>query len=627
MRRFPASRSVLVLAGLSASVGIVGWAAQPGPALPDQPLIVPSGADASTAPAERTPGVPARILDLDALPSGVNQGALRHCSIIGAVRYPGTYAASRSSVLLKSLIEHAGGLTDHAAGTVRILQNGRQQQVTYSPDSPPVVVPPESVVIIDSAQAGAHVSAEDATAYTDIACVHLLDRPVVLWLKPEDATLQHLLTLLGQPAGAEDFVQVLQTPAGRGTPHGSLTSGSVVVFEPARLDRTALNQVLQRWPLQDLITIDETVASGSRNTAVADVLQFLQNGMRPATVEPVPEALAAPSTTTNAGLAVETSLPQSVSMAAAETQDSLAAPAGEDHERQLPLLAPPRRVQRMNDPVSEDRTVADASARNVTAVPASESGTLGEPPHVEPASAIQLRTFPESGPSPLTLREPQATRIEQSGVKPAANWQDEPARESISQRDTAVNFSGNGTMLGGLALGLLGGWGLMLAWSRITRRRTRDERTAERIETYASALTEPRITSPQSALDALIHNTTPILEEPAVPQGSLSFHGRSVGYRYLVRHGAHPLQGPHFAAVEARRSAAGREPVSIRTAVPASNRSPAGSARFERIDMPVQPAASRSDAATARRKAPAGVSPLEQALRNLMRGGRSGGAE
>jgi hypothetical protein len=478
------------------------------------------------------------------------------------------------------------------------------------------------VVIIDSAQAGAHVSTEDATAYTDIACVHLLDRPVVLWLNPHDATLTQLLTLLGQPAGAEEFVQVVQPPAGRGTPDGLLTSGSVVVFDPTRLDRTALNRVLQRWPLQDLITIDETVASGSRDTAVADVLRFLQDGMGPAAVEPVPNALAVPAVAPNAGLTVETSAPSSFNMAGAEIEIAETARADAPNEHQLPLLAPPRRAQRLNDPTSEDRA-ADAVVHDITALPAGVSDPTGEPPRVEPASAMQLRTFPESG-SPLTLTEPQAARLEPATVNPAGGWREQPVRDTITERDTAVDFSGNGTMFGGLALGLLGGWGAMLAWSRIIRRRTREEHAAERIEASASAIGEQRITSPQSALDALIHNTTPILEEPAVPQGSLNFHGRSVGYRYLVRHGAHPLQGPHFAAVEARRGTGGREAAAVRGAPGASGRS---QTRYERVDRPVQPAPSRAAGGGAHRTTSSAVSPLEHALRNLLRGGQSGGAE
>jgi hypothetical protein len=143
------------------------------------------------------------------------------------------------------------------------------------------------------------------------------------------------------------------------------------------------------------------------------------------------------------------------------------------------------------------------------------------------------------------------------------------------------------------------------------------------MDAYASALAEPRLTSPQSALDALIHNTAPILEGPAVPQGSLNFHGRSVGYRYLVRHGAHPLQGPHFAAVGARRGTSGRETVSVQSPAPAAK----SSSRYERVDAAVPSATSQLTNSSRTRTAPAGVSPLEHALRSLMRGGRSGGAE
>ena len=587
MRRVPVSRSALVLAGLSIGVGIAGWAAQPRGAADSEPrpLAAPTGLPAANG----QPAAP--------------QAALRHCSIVGAVRYPGTYAVREQAVLLHRLIEQAGGLTDQAAGTVRILQNGRQQQLAWSPTAPPIIVPPESVVVIDSARSGSHVSIDDVSEYTDIACIQLLQRPVVLWLKPADATLHNLLRLMGQSAATAESVEVISPPSARGLSRGQLASGTVLVFNPAHLDRAALAAVLDRWPLQDLITIEETDAAGTRGADVADVLRFLQNGMSAATVEPVvdvtPDNWQTPASASSAP----------VMTAAAETTTA-------------PLLAPPRRSL----PATSDAPPAPIGLSNTPAAlapPPAElpADAVAKRQSVQPASALQLQTYPETGPSPrLLVNESAAAEaaapISRSALeRPHRAAQGTPAHGRPATESAPQ--SGGNLLLSGLVLGLLCGLGTMLTWSRLGRRK---QRTIATIDAGSQAIAEPRATTQPAVLDALINNTAAVVEEPAVFQGAPSFHGRTVGFRYLLRHGPHALQGPHFAAVENRRRSA--EPV-LSSTQPRRG-SAVEASRFERIDAPAaRPVPSEPGPAPRR----AGVSPLEQALRSLLRDGRRETAE
>lgn len=618
MRRVPASRSALVLAGLSVGVGIVGWAAQPRATTPSHPIILPAG---SEAPAVRPLGAPARSIDPDSALPGVTQGTMRHCSIVGAVRYPGTYAARQQSVLLRSLIEHAGGLTDHAAGTVRILQNGRQQQVAYSADAPPVIVPPESVVVIDSSRPGAHVSADDVAEYADIACIHLLERPVVLWLKPADATIAHLLQLLGQPAAAAEFVQVIPPPSGRGMPQGRLASGTVLVFNPAQLDQVALEGVLQRWPLQDLISIEETGASANRGSEVSDILRFLQNGMVPASVEPVVE----PSLEPHAASTAAPSLNFPVTAVSAETAFPAAPPTNIDVRDSAPLPAPPRRQQAGGSTATADAVAATNTPATLISPPTTDTADdMDDRRSVQPASALQVQTFPEAGPSPRALLN-EAAHAEVAATSPpfTADETSLPAGGSLTKLrstqsiDPDEQAQGN-WLLGGLALGVLAGLGSMLSWSQFVRRKRRTQRTSDRIDAYSHAIAEARPSSPQSMLDSLINNTATVMEEPAVFQGASSFHGRTVGFRYLLRHGPHQLQGPHFAALESRHRAA--EPALAGAQLRRADA--AATSRFERVDPPAARAAQQAGPARQR-----GVSPLEHALRSLLRDRPSENAE
>jgi hypothetical protein len=120
----------------------------------------------------------------------------------------------------------------------------------------------------------------------------------------------------------------------------------------------------------------------------------------------------------------------------------------------------------------------------------------------------------------------------------------------------------------------------------------------------------------------MINDTLPLVEEdPAFP-ANMSFHGRTLGFRYLLLSGPHGLHGPHFTAGQISprlRDHAG--PGGARTASrsPHSAWAPAppvdtGERRAEEADAPttdiVQPEAEARSPASGRRQ----PSPLERAL-------------
>lgn len=87
---------------------------------------------------------------------------------------------------------------------------------------------------------------------------------------------------------------------------------------------------------------------------------------------------------------------------------------------------------------------------------------------------------------------------------------------------------------------------LLTVWSRRTRERQAGVRTSRTPATDV-ALDAP-VAPAAAPLDELINDALPLVEEdPAFP-ANMSFHGRTLGFRYLLLSGPHGLRGPHFTA-------------------------------------------------------------------------------
>ncbi|MEX0703855.1 MAG: hypothetical protein WD069_17280 [Planctomycetales bacterium] len=193
---------------------------------------------------------------LRAMPPQPARGSATHYfGVMGEVPAPGVYEWPEADPLLVDVVRRAGGLAEAASGNIRIVRNGRGGQVAFYSPELDFRLAPGDVAIAEGAQHRARIidARNPATAppfrgtgvgpsheAVQVAFVNLLDRPVVLKLRPHHANLAAVVSLLNQPPEVARSVRILesrpridQTVGVAGSEH--LQPGSVLVFDRAAL--------------------------------------------------------------------------------------------------------------------------------------------------------------------------------------------------------------------------------------------------------------------------------------------------------------------------------------------------------------------------------------------------------
>lgn len=190
---------------------------------------------------------------------------VQYVAVLGAVRTPGVFRIDRS-LTLPEAIEIAGGPMADATGTVRIVRGGRLLSAFYQPgNSAPSSDPMGNLlggdVVILRPQSGIRSAHFETTASADrfpsmvqpasrpqlvhVACIGLINRPIVLPLLAEDANQRTLLVDILRlpdgklPAGA---VRVLSS-TGQAASDDTLADGSVLLFDPTLIDVRRLRPI------------------------------------------------------------------------------------------------------------------------------------------------------------------------------------------------------------------------------------------------------------------------------------------------------------------------------------------------------------------------------------------------
>jgi SLBB domain len=147
-------------------------------------------------------------------------------SILGAVGKPGVYEFKQNSIHVSELIKRSGGL-NLKTSNIHIVRNGRAGLMeNVSSQNDPLLLKGD-VVFIPGA-----VSDQNQVQVTLLNLISKPARPVTLLLKKEMASLDQLLTLLGQ---SPESVRVIHAKASRktvGETVHKLTTGTVLVFKP-----------------------------------------------------------------------------------------------------------------------------------------------------------------------------------------------------------------------------------------------------------------------------------------------------------------------------------------------------------------------------------------------------------
>ena len=159
---------------------------------------------------------------------------LHYVAVMGEVKSGGVLAFSSDSPTLRELIRSSGGLTPQAGDNVRILRNGRTTLTVHAVSGLAMRLRSGDVVLVSkTTQQGLRVarrgkSGEITGTLVEVTLLNLIQRPVVLRLRPRHANLPTLLRLLGQAPDIAPSVRII----GSGVRRVSLKSGSVLVFDP-----------------------------------------------------------------------------------------------------------------------------------------------------------------------------------------------------------------------------------------------------------------------------------------------------------------------------------------------------------------------------------------------------------
>lgn len=189
--------------------------------------------------------------------------------ILGEVARPGVYRVDFGSLSVQSLVRRAGGLTEEASLSIRIVRQDRVvQNLFFSPNADTRLWPNDLLVVEsrramsavskvlngDSSVGGVRpVSATAAESQgVQVAFLNVLDSPVIVKLRPEDARLEHVVQMLGQPIELAGSVKLLgperisaaMTLSSSGSPapvaSPRLTDGTVLVFNKGAVNRSRL---------------------------------------------------------------------------------------------------------------------------------------------------------------------------------------------------------------------------------------------------------------------------------------------------------------------------------------------------------------------------------------------------
>ena len=236
-------------------------------------LVAAIAADARA----QAPGSNSKVITWQSPTSGDN-----YVGIMGEIAKPGVYRLDVQSLTLQSVIRRAGGLLDEASGTIRIVRQDRiVESVFFTPNSNGPLLAGD-LLVVESKRTQAAVSryydpdpqvraayAKEADAASrsvsandvQLAFINVLDRPVVVKVKHEDARLDHIVQKLDHPIELAQSVRVIgseRTMSQSAGPHpiqASLSEGSVLVFP-----RNAINR--NKLPLLPF-TYDSRIASGA----------------------------------------------------------------------------------------------------------------------------------------------------------------------------------------------------------------------------------------------------------------------------------------------------------------------------------------------------------------------------
>lgn len=424
--------------------------------------------------------------------------AENYVGILGEIAKPRVYKVNSQALNLQSVIRIAGGMTDDASGTIRIVRQDRiVESIFFNPQSNLPLLPGD-LLIVESKRIQAAFSrlyeadpqtrakyaqaAEVAVKGTDpsgiqLAFVNVLDRPVIVKVKHEHATLAQVVQKLDQPIALAQSVRVigpermLSQGATTQPIDTSIADGSVLVFPASAVNRSKLPSLP--------VPYDSEIATGAIPSLIGS-----PTGQSPElrNVGQLPPLTAREIQHAPSGSRFPASLDQATTPLTAPTQTLSPAPT----ERleipaaapQLPLVSSPPRIA----------TVPFSGASRIT------------------ASSRSHISHDEDAPRPDAVDVP-APKAEPKKPRASTVSLDEDLLEEELLDESASGKKGS--LSAGHIAGIIACVGLLIGLALATRRFvTTDSMSSKK---------QPRSVAPESPSEALttIHSPSPADELPA----------------------------------------------------------------------------------------------------------------
>ncbi len=501
-----------------------------------------------------------------------------YAGILGEIAKPGVYRLEANGLSLQNVIRRAGGLTDEASGTIRIVRQDRIVESFFFNPQANIALLAGDLLVIESKRtqaavsklyetdprlramyaqpsAGDRVDKPSSGSGVQVAFVNVLERPVIVKLKYENARVGHVVQMLDQPIELAQAVRVigpdrlLSQNAAPQPIDASLADGTVLVFPRNAINRSKLPSLPVPYESEIATGAGPAIIGGSPELRNVGQLPFLGQQSEqptrfsapPATMEPV-TLPAAPVISQPLPAATERlEVPQAI---------------------QAPLVSSPPRIATI--PFNGERRIT-SSSRHLPSAPDREPVAVAEPKR--------------------TAIRDSSNESDRSESKSNGEQQAKDADDPFLDEEASSSASGKGSSLSlSLMLGVFTISALLIGVALLTRRylnsrpsltpgildeidavlhqRAAKPKTASptipAVESAPIAIPQKDTTESERAasplastwFNQLLKNQLPIRQEKAEFRADIALQGRLVPQPvYRVDAAAEPLsEGPHFAA-------------------------------------------------------------------------------
>lgn len=602
--------------------------------------------------------------------------------LLGQFARPGTYEIPPHGTTLADLIQAIGGLAKDASGQFRVIRNGQAGQMVTASAAGRYELIPGDLIIAESTQgvtgtASTHERRDRQTSFRDasrqaassdarqVALLNLIERPVVLKLRNEHATVLELLALLRQDSSLASRIKIVTPSSHRfqGTPRSDATlpDSTVLIFPTSGIDKDRIKDLPEPYRLRRESDRESAVPVREAAPPGSDRGRPPREGTIP---QPSPPSMG--FWEGSAPLPREaTTMEQSKDSAAHVVVDVPPPPSttpqpsiSEAGVRGVPSWSSTSQARTSRDSALRHAPPADEptnpNAFQTKTVPPPES-VVGEPspPPSSPAPSSTMKPrepslesnaplldsldSPDREPSRLKPSEPRRTR----SIVDADSLFDEefgdaaplPPGSAKDSADEAASTASKANSpwsiwppLLAASIGVLALFGFSLS----LRRRTQAEAQASRQPSVPTSLTNPSspppvrestVREPKDRLEEIISGQLQVTRESVPLASQMQFYGRPQPPNVIRLDQGHALPKPHGQeSSKATRGTAAMSASSMTAPAPRSNMPPASAKRVDPPEAMAAQITSRSEsepatptaAAAARREAPLGA--LDRAL-------------